>query len=127
MEKLYYTYKEYSDLEKRTYRRSREYEQWKYYIKKRDHFCCVKCGSKKALNVHHLEGYRDNIEKRIRLKNGITLCRECHSKIHPWMNGEVEEVRKSTVILRKASADALMRLGTDPVPPRGTKQPPSLI
>lgn len=122
MEKLYYSYKEYRDLEKRTNRRSKNYEQWKYYVKKRDGFKCVQCGSSERLNVHHIEMYSEKIEPRIKLKNGVTLCYNCHSKIHPWMN---KEIVKPTVILRKATADALMRLGSDPEPPKGTKQPPS--
>ena len=126
MENIYYTFKEYYDLEKRTFRRSREYEQWKYFVKKRDKFRCVECGSKKKLDVHHVKRYSEDINLRIKKKNGITLCRACHSKIHLWMDKEVKPVvKKATVILRKASADALRRLSTDPVLPKGTKQPPS--
>ena len=61
MENIYYTFKEYYDLEKRTSRRSREYEQWKYFVKKRDKFLCVECGSKKKLDVHHVKRYSEDI------------------------------------------------------------------
>ena len=98
LENIYYTYKEYRNIQRRTARRSKQYEQWKYFVMKRDHFRCAECGAKDNLNVHHIALYSENTGKRIKKDNGITLCHECHTKKHPWMY--------SSVIIRKASKSA---------------------
>jgi hypothetical protein len=92
----------------------RLYEQWKYPILIRDQFKCVDCGSGRDLHVHHnCETFSDIIKKVMTLddyekvedydtkkrvtdkiveyhvKNnvsGITLCKECHNKLHPSLN-----------------------------------------
>lgn len=92
----------------------RLYEQWKYPILTRDGFKCVECGNNKDLHVHHnnekysdiikkvmtIEDYENldsyDVKKRItdkileyHIKNkvsGITLCKECHNKVHPSLN-----------------------------------------
>lgn len=105
---IYYSPKEYRELQKRTDRRSQQYNQWKYFILKRDHFRCVECGLGDDLNVHHIERYSERTDKRIKKKNGITLCHECHTKKHEWMHSH-------PVIVRKApkTTDGLMLLSTD--------------
>jgi len=79
---------------------------WYFLIYKRDGFKCVRCGSKKHLDAHHiipLSKIINNLLKEhnkdydlsnldwlceqseiidITLKNGITLCRECHKQEH---------------------------------------------
>jgi len=111
MEKLYYSYKEYKELQERTRRNSRQYEQWKYFVKKRDKFRCVECGSPHNLDVHHIERYSDHIETRIKKLNGVTLCRQCHSKHHPWMTKHIE----IKTILRKApkQSDGIILFGAE--------------
>lgn len=94
--------------------RTKLYKEWKYPILCRDGFKCVKCGNGKDLHVHHdKELMSEIIEKHIidddpktfdmkeviadcvvdyHIKNnvsGITLCRECHGKIHPSLNFSV--------------------------------------
>jgi len=92
----------------------RLYDEWKYPILIRDGFKCKECPNTKNLHIHHnkesfseiikkvmtIEDY-DNIEdfevKKIittkvidyHIKNevsGITLCKECHNKLHPSLN-----------------------------------------
>lgn len=92
----------------------RLYEQWKYPILARDGFKCVECSNDKDLHIHHdKERYCDIIKKvmtiddyenindygtkkrvtdkilEYHVKNnvsGITLCKNCHNKIHPNLN-----------------------------------------
>lgn len=92
----------------------RLYEQWKYPILARDGFKCVECSNDKDLHIHHdKERYCDIIKKvmtiddyenindygtkkrvtdkilEYHVKNnvsGITLCKNCHNKIHPSLN-----------------------------------------
>lgn len=79
---------------------------WYFNVYKRDNFTCQKCGSKSKLDAHHIhpisqiikellkdKNFNNDDEKflflinqekilDIELKNGITLCRECHKKEH---------------------------------------------
>jgi len=48
-------------------------KQWSQKVKKRDSHTCQHCGSKEKIVAHH---------KRFEISNGITLCRDCHLKIH---------------------------------------------
>lgn len=92
--------------------RSLLYKEWKYPILCRDGFKCVECGSTKDLHVHHdKERMCEIIERHMvdgmepktfeekefiadavvdyHIKNsvsGVTICRECHGKIHPSLN-----------------------------------------
>lgn len=92
--------------------RTRLYKEWKYPILCRDGFKCVECGETKDLQVHHdKERMCEIIERHIvdgmdpqtfeekefiadaavdyHIKNkvsGVTICRECHGKIHPSLN-----------------------------------------
>jgi 5-methylcytosine-specific restriction endonuclease McrA len=99
----------------RYYIKTRLYTSWVFPILKRDNFTCQKCGKKKNLEVHHLKPFRkifleciemckldiNNysnwkdvdiilLEKNIitshKIKNGITLCKNCH--------GDADEYRK---------------------------------
>ena len=50
-------------------------------VKDRDGWACVECGCDevKVLEVHHIDGDKDNQD----LGNLVTLCRGCHRKKHP--------------------------------------------
>lgn len=49
-------------------------------VRKRDRGRCVCCGSKWCVQVHHIH-YRSK-GGRTRMRNLITLCAECHGKVH---------------------------------------------
>jgi hypothetical protein len=92
--------------------RSRLYKEWKYPILCRDGFKCVECDSDKDLQVHHDKDRMCEIVERhivdgispttfeekefiadavvdYHIKNkvsGVTVCRDCHGKIHPSLN-----------------------------------------
>lgn len=59
---------------------------WAKNVKKRDKYSCKKCGSKKQITAHHILPWRDHPNQRFNINNGITLCRECHLKVH---SGEI--------------------------------------
>ena len=63
-------------------RNSAEYRKWRMEVFSRDNFICKSCGTKKDLQAHHIERWKDNKKLRYEISNGITLCRSCHLKAH---------------------------------------------
>lgn len=58
------------------------YKKWRNDVIKRDgHQCCV-CKNNNDLVAHHLNGYNWFIEGRTDIKNGVTLCVDCHNSFH---------------------------------------------
>jgi 5-methylcytosine-specific restriction endonuclease McrA len=55
---------------------------YKQVVKDRDKNKCQMCGKKETLHVHHLD--RDTFNNKH--DNLITLCKECHTKIHTITN-----------------------------------------
>lgn len=74
---------------------SRKYAEWREKIRIRDEFKCKKCGSEKALHVHHIVPWKEREELRFDVENGIILCRSCHAKIEGYQKGhrQSEEIR----------------------------------
>ena len=92
----------------------RLYDLWKYPILIRDGFKCTRCSNTTLLHIHHdKETFSDIIKKvmtiedyekiedfdrkkeisdkviQYHIKNnvsGVTLCRDCHNKLHPSLN-----------------------------------------
>jgi len=71
-------YKEYQNN-----RSCEEYTYWRSNVFKRDDYTC-KCCNKKGgkLESHHIKPYAIYIGDRYILENGLTLCYECHKKLH---------------------------------------------
>lgn len=72
-------------------RESTEYKKWRQDVFTRDKYTCRICGLKGAnLNAHHIKSFSIYPELRFELSNGITLCKECHIKLHKsereWIN-----------------------------------------
>lgn len=63
-------------------RDSFQYKNWRKAIFERDNFKCQKCGSKEKINAHHIFAWKYYPEKRYDIDNGITLCENCHIKLH---------------------------------------------
>lgn len=74
-----------------------KYRQWRSDIFTRDDFTCQECGQRGGmLHAHHIKSFSKIIqfyeittleealecEELWNLNNGITLCRNCHKKIH---------------------------------------------
>jgi len=51
-------------------------------VLKRDTYTCQKCGSKKSLHCHHLEGILWEPLESADIDKCITLCKTCHIKVH---------------------------------------------
>lgn len=68
-----------NDEEKEIERNSSAYKEWKKLVLKRDDNTCQCCGSHEHLEVHHIVPYSVDKEKRIKISNGVTLCKNCHN------------------------------------------------
>ena len=57
-----------------------EYSKWRDEVYKKDWYTCQCCGKFKNINkqAHHLFSFAHNEELRYDVKNGITLCEDCH-------------------------------------------------
>lgn len=72
--------------ENKLFRRSDEYKEWRSLVFKRDNFTCQDCKQVGGvLHAHHIKSYKDYPNLRIDVNNGLTLCYECHKKIHNWI------------------------------------------
>lgn len=58
------------------------YEEFSRIVKQRDGFKCILCGSKKDLQVHHLNSFSSDEANQINPLNGVTLCKDCHEGFH---------------------------------------------
>ena len=71
-----------------------QYRRWRknvFELNKRKvglskYFICMKCGKKrkttKVLHAHHIFSWNKFESKRYDMKNGVVLCRPCHSNFH---------------------------------------------
>ena len=63
--------------------------EWREFVFKRDNYTCQECKQKGGrLEAHHIKPYKECPELRHDINNGITLCKECHSKTdsYGWAN-----------------------------------------
>lgn len=76
-------------------RRSAEYRDWRTAVFTRDNFTCQKCGDARGgnLRAHHIKPFAANPEERFNLANGVTLCCDCHDKVH-FKPGSIRNRRK---------------------------------
>ena len=61
-----------------------EYKIWRRNVFERDEYICILCGYNKGriLEAHHMDGWNCNIDRRLDISNGVTLCEKCHKKFH---------------------------------------------
>ena len=57
--------------------------KWRKTIKKRDRYRCQfpNCKNNQKLEAHHIYPWATYPALRYDIKNGLTLCRQCHQKI----------------------------------------------
>lgn len=60
---------------------------WSRFIKTRDGFRCVNCESCDQIQAHHIFRKVTYPHGSLIMGNGITLCRDCHNKVHAEFNG----------------------------------------
>lgn len=76
---------------------SKEWQQLRMLVLKRDGYLCVSCRSKGIVKlaemVHHKIPIKIDYNKRLDLDNLESLCEACHNKIdhnpHPFKSGDV--------------------------------------
>ena len=76
-------------ITERTERYDPVYKDWRKSVFERDYYTCQCCGAKSQngqgsvfLEAHHLNNFKDYIEERYDINNGVTLCRKCHKEFH---------------------------------------------
>ena len=55
---------------------------WRKAVYKQDDYTCQMCNSKKNIQAHHIDNYKDFAKQRLEVLNGITLCTRCHKLFH---------------------------------------------
>ena len=60
----------------------KDYQFWREAVYKRDNFTCVCCGKQENLQAHHILSFSKYPRMRIEVKNGTTLCQNCHEFLH---------------------------------------------
>lgn len=70
--------------EKRIVRKSIEYKNWRQKVYKRDNYTCQICKNNKhgTLEAHHIYSFHSHEHLRFITSNGVTLCKDCHTKFH---------------------------------------------
>lgn len=83
-----------------------EWKEKRKKILKRDRFKCAICGCDyKTLNIHHLKYFSDREYWDYPNELLVTVCRDCHQKIHGKKEGELkrplsvvaEEIKQKTI------------------------------
>ncbi len=65
-------------------RYTKEYDQWRKAVLKRDKYKCQMpdCAKPRSrVQVHHIIRYADSSYLRLSPSNGLTLCKKCHDSI----------------------------------------------
>ena len=61
---------------------SKEYQNWRESVFKRDKYTCQVCESiGHTLNAHHIKTFNNYPKLRLDINNGITLCKKCHKVV----------------------------------------------
>lgn len=77
-------YKHGKTPETKALRASWAYKNWRQRVFSRDCFTCQHCGDNRGgnLHAHHIKTWADCPDLRFELNNGLTLCIDCHERVH---------------------------------------------
>lgn len=84
-------------------RNTSTYKEWRLSVYARDGFKCQSCGQVgKDLRAHHMVPVAVDVTKMFDINNGITLCEDCHKKVHKHYKpktkqGELLETLNETI------------------------------
>lgn len=56
--------------------------KWRLAVLKGDNYTCQRCGLTESLHAHHKQWQINKPELRYKVKNGLTLCENCHDCVH---------------------------------------------
>lgn len=74
-------------LENGIIRSSLEMRLWRESVFKRDNWSCRMCAKRGIkLHAHHIKSFSEYPEVRYAIDNGLTVCIDCHRKLHPEVN-----------------------------------------
>lgn len=63
-----------------------EYCEWRRLVFARDKYVCQECGAghttQNPIHAHHIIPFSESIEFAFDVDNGVTLCKQCHSRKH---------------------------------------------
>lgn len=62
--------------------------EWRESVIARDGCACQRCREVKGLVAHHILTFSKDIENRLNIDNGITLCGKCHDAYHSKYKNE---------------------------------------
>lgn len=63
------------------WRHTKAYRLWRIFVIRRDKVCQV-CGTRKGRQAHHKNSGKYFPLERFDVKNGVTLCKGCHTNFH---------------------------------------------
>ena len=68
-------------------RNSKKCAEWRLSVFERDEYTCAICRKVGGrLNAHHIKPFSKFPNDRFDVDNGITLCEECHKRVHKERN-----------------------------------------
>lgn len=91
----------------RTERNDPKYREWRKKVFDRDRYTCQCCGARNGegkyiyLEAHHKNNYKDYIEERFLVSNGVTLCRNCHKKFHSMFGIRNNTEKQFTIFINQ--------------------------
>jgi nitrate/TMAO reductase-like tetraheme cytochrome c subunit len=69
--------------------------QWRVKVFERDNYTCRECGKRGQLQAHHKKSWAENVALRFNVRNGITLCVDCHAKKHTSISNLIKNSKYS--------------------------------